>query len=71
MKRRQKIVLVLHIEIRDNIGAIIIYGSSFKLDDGDGSEKYIDVCPLDDSVFYANQDKIEELKRELQKGSKR
>lgn len=58
-------------EIRDDIGAVVIHGASFKLDDGENSEKYVDVCPLNDSVFYANRHSVEELKRELQKGGKK
>lgn len=55
-------------EIRSDLGAIIIHGTSFHLDDEESSDKYVDVYPLNDSVFYANRHKVEELKRELQKG---
>lgn len=55
-------------EIRNDIGAIVIYGTSFRLDEREDSDKYVDVCPLNDSIFNANRHKVEELKRELQKG---
>lgn len=54
-------------EIRSDLGAIIIYGTSFHLYDEENTEGYVDVCSLDDSVFYANRHRVEELKCELQK----
>lgn len=53
-------------EVKNDIGAIIIYGTSFNEGITDDSNKYVEICPLNDSLFKANRHQVEKLKQELE-----